>query len=71
MRKLAYASDRSYTTYKPYIENSSPEIAANTLVCLINQTNYLLDQQLRQLEQQHLSIGSDDAVLADDAAPAQ
>ncbi|MGH7826877.1 MAG: four helix bundle suffix domain-containing protein [Candidatus Binatia bacterium] len=43
-------------TYKPYIENSE-EIAANTLICLINQTNYLLDQQLRQLEEQFLDQG--------------
>jgi four helix bundle suffix protein len=26
-------------------------VAANTLVCLIHQANYLLDQQLRQLDQ--------------------
>lgn len=57
VRKLAYASDRSYTTYKPYIENSPEEVAANTLICLIHQTNYLLDQQLRQLEQQFLEEG--------------
>ncbi|MBI2997374.1 MAG: four helix bundle protein, partial [Deltaproteobacteria bacterium] len=33
------------------------EVAANTLICLINQTNYLFDQQLRQLEQQFLEEG--------------
>ena len=37
-------------TYKSYVENAPPEVAANTLVCLVHQTNYLLDQQLRQLE---------------------
>ncbi|MBI2863323.1 MAG: four helix bundle protein [Chloroflexi bacterium] len=57
IRKLAYAQDRSYKTYSPYIADSPPEIAANTLVCLIHQTNYLLDQQLRQLEQQFLNEG--------------
>jgi len=57
VRKLVYAENRSYTTYRPYIEESPPEVAANTLVCLINQTNYLLDQQLRQLEQQFLHEG--------------
>lgn len=57
VRKLAYAENRSYTTYRPYIEESPHEVAANTLVCLINQTNYLLDQQLRQLEQQFLHEG--------------
>lgn len=44
-------------TYRPYIENSSPEIAANTIICLIHQTNYLLDQQLRQLERAFFSEG--------------
>ena len=44
-------------TYKPYVEGASPEIAANTLICLINLTNYLLDQQLRQLEQEFLKSG--------------
>jgi len=57
VRKLVYSKNRSYTTYRPYIENSSPEVAANTLICLINQTNYLLDQQLRQLEEQFLKEG--------------
>ncbi len=56
VRKLAYAENRSYTTYKTYIEKS-PEVAANTLICLINQTNYLLDQQLRQLDRQFLEEG--------------
>src|SRR5437773_11084988 len=57
VRKLVYSRNRSYGTYKPHIEESQPEIAANTLICLINQTNYLLDQQLRQLEQQFREEG--------------
>jgi four helix bundle suffix protein len=36
---------------KTYIEGKNPETAANTLICLIYQANYLLDQQLRQLEE--------------------
>jgi restriction system protein len=57
IRKLAYASDRSYATYKTYFEASPPEIAANTMACLIHQTNYLLDQQLRALEKEFLEEG--------------
>jgi restriction system protein len=57
VRKLVYRTNRTYETYRPYIEEAQPEIAANTLICLINQTNYLLDQQLRQLEQQFLEEG--------------
>jgi len=51
VRGLAYAQNRSYSIYKTYIEEGSPEVAANTLICLIHQTNYLLDQQLRQLDE--------------------
>ena len=34
-----------------------PEVAANTVICLIHQANYLLDQQLRSLEQHFLAEG--------------
>ncbi len=58
VRGLCYKSDRSYLTYKPYTEApASAETAANTMVCLIHQTNYLLDQQLRALEQEFLKEG--------------
>lgn len=57
IRKLAWAKNRSYLTYKTYIEASTPEVAANTVVCLIHQANYLLDQQLRALEKNFLSEG--------------
>ena len=57
VRRLVYKEDRSYMTYRPYIEESRAEVAANTLICLIHQTNYLLDQQLRQLEKAFLKEG--------------
>ncbi len=57
IRKLVYESNRSYKTYRPFIEGAPPEVAANTLICLIHQTNFLLDQQLRQLEKQFLEQG--------------
>lgn len=57
VRKLAYAKNRSYLTYKTYLEASPPEVAANTMACLIHQTNYLLDQQLRALEKAFLEDG--------------
>ena len=57
IRSLAYASHRSYTTYKTYIEGVPPEVATNTLICLVHQTNFLLDQQLQQLEKQFLEEG--------------
>lgn len=42
-------SYKSYGTYKTYIETKGAENAANTMLCLIHQTNFLLDQLLRQL----------------------
>lgn len=57
VRGLCYRKNRSYLTYRPYIENNPPETAANTIICLIHQTNYLLDQQLRQLEKAFVEEG--------------
>lgn len=56
VRRLAYEKNRTYRTYSTYIE-SSADTAANTVICLIHQTNYLLDQQLRQLEGAFLKEG--------------
>ena len=44
-------------TYKSYIEGAPPEVAANAMLCLIHQTNFLLDQLLRHLEKQFLEQG--------------
>jgi len=42
----------------PYgIAKASPEVAANTIICLINQASYLLGRQLQKLEQQFLEEG--------------
>ena len=42
---------------RTYLETRPPEIAANILICLIHQTNYLLDQLLRQLEKAFVEEG--------------
>jgi four helix bundle suffix protein len=58
VRNLCYEKNRSYQTYKPNIEPpASSETAANSIICLIHQTNYLLDQQLRSLEKEFLKEG--------------
>lgn len=57
IRKLTYTPHKSYTTYKPYIEDRSLETAANTLLCLINQATYLLRRLLKALEQEFLEHG--------------
>ena len=54
VRTLGRKSNKSYKTY---FETQPPEIVANVLICLIHQTNYLLDQQLRRLEHDFLAEG--------------
>ena len=48
---------RSYSTYKTFHETCTSETCANIIICLIRQTNYLLDQQLKALEADFLEEG--------------
>lgn len=57
VRKLAYEPHESYETYRNFIETRPSETVANILICLINQCNYLLDHQIKQLEQDFIKIG--------------
>ena len=56
MRALG-TDDATYETYRPYIESDDPEVVGNVMVCLCTQANYLLDQQIRELEQAFLKEG--------------
>ncbi len=55
VRQLVYNRYNSYNNYKIYMD--SPEDAANAMICLINQTNQLLDQKLRWLEEKFINEG--------------
>lgn len=55
IRGLAYKSDTTYQTYKSYLK--SAEQAANCLICLIHQANFLLDRQLQALEKAFIKEG--------------
>ena len=55
VRALAYRSDKSYETYKSYL--ASPEGAANAAICAINQASYLLDRQIKVLEEKFVKEG--------------
>ena len=56
-------SDRSdqpttpYDRYRDPVGNGTPETAANTVICLIHQANYLLDRQLQALERDFIQGG--------------
>ena len=57
IRGLARKPDKSYTTYKTYVEDKSAETAANTMICLIHQANFLLDRLKKQLEEAFVEQG--------------
>ncbi|HVF72745.1 MAG TPA: four helix bundle suffix domain-containing protein [Chthoniobacterales bacterium] len=57
VRRLGTRKNKSYESYRTYIETRPAPIVANILICLIHQTNYLLDQQLCELEQAFLKEG--------------
>src|SRR3989338_7430010 len=56
-RYLSDKSDRSDMSDPYSLKTVSPEVAANMLICLINQASYLLGRQLQRLEQQFLTEG--------------
>lgn len=56
-RKLGANSDVSYESYRTYIETRPAAVVANIAICLVHQANYLLDQQIRKLEQAFIADG--------------
>jgi len=56
-RKYAELRDSSDGAYRTHVEGGSPGAAANTLICLIHEATYLLDQQLRALDRRFLDDG--------------
>ena len=57
VRKLGRSKNESFETYREFLETRDGIICANIMICLINQCNYLLDHQIRQLEQDFLKNG--------------
>lgn len=57
VRNRYKVSDRPDASDPYGIASASPEVAANTILCLIHQTTYLLRRQLQTLEQQFLKEG--------------
>lgn len=57
VRQIGNGPDVSYETYRTYLETRPSEVAANIIICLIHQTNYLLDQLIRRLEKDFVENG--------------
>jgi len=57
VRKLGFDRNATYAAFQSLVEQGSPETGANTIICLIHQANYLLDQQIRSLEAAFIKEG--------------
>jgi four helix bundle suffix protein len=57
LRRLTRIPGADYDTFKKGTEHSDPTICANVIVGLIKVTNFLLNRQLRRLEQDFLRDG--------------
>jgi four helix bundle suffix protein len=47
----------TFAAFCPFLDSRPPEVLANIVICLIHQTNYLLDQQLKRLERDFVAQG--------------
>lgn len=57
VRRLGRKTPQRFEHYREFLETRPADVIANIAICLIHQTNYLLDQQLRSLEKEFLEQG--------------
>lgn len=57
VRRLGRKTRQSFEDYRIFIETRPPHVVANIAICLIHQTNYLIDRQLLRLEKDFLAQG--------------
>jgi len=57
VRRLGRKVPQTFELYREFVETRPPEVIANIAICLIHQANYLIDQQLRRLEQDFVKEG--------------
>lgn len=57
LRDLVRTPGANYETFREWLENDDPAVRANTIIGLIKVTSYLLDQQIRKLEQAFIAEG--------------
>lgn len=58
------AAGLPFEPYRRLVETGAPETAANSIICLIHQANFLLDRQIQALEQQFIREGGYSEQLA-------
>jgi four helix bundle suffix protein len=57
VRRLGRKTPLTFEDYREFVETRPPAVVANIAICLIHQTNYLVDQQLLRLEKDFVEQG--------------
>ncbi len=57
VRDLSRTTPLTFEVFREFVETRPAEVVANIAICLIHQTNYLLDEQMRRLEKDFLKDG--------------
>ncbi len=58
VRELGRRTPQTFELYREFVETRPPEAICNIAICLVHQTNYLLDQQLKTLEKEFIEQGA-------------
>jgi four helix bundle suffix protein len=57
VRRLGRRVPQTFEDYRAFVETRPPEVVANIALCLVHQTNYRLDRQIRRLERDFVAEG--------------
>ena len=57
VRRIGCRTPQTFEIYREFVATRSAQVVANIALCLIHQTNYLLDQQLKTLEREFAEKG--------------
>ena len=57
VRRIGCRTPQTFEIYREFVATRPAQVVANIALCLIHQTNYLLDQQLKTLEREFTDKG--------------
>lgn len=57
VRAMGRTTPQTFDLYREIVETRSAEIVANLAICLVHQCNFLIDRQIRRLEQEFVQHG--------------
>jgi four helix bundle suffix protein len=57
VRRLGRRTPQNYDLYREFVETRAAEVVANIAICLIHQTNDLIDRQISHLGKEFVAQG--------------